>query len=41
MKPLTDYSWVRGVNYYQCGEEQLRRELAFAIESETRRGTAK
>lgn len=29
MKPLQDYSWVRGVNYYQCGEEQLRRELGY------------
>jgi hypothetical protein len=29
MKPLTDYSWVRGVNHYQCGEEQLRRELGY------------
>ena len=29
MKPLNDYSWVRGVNYYQCGEEQLRRELGY------------
>jgi len=29
MKPLKDYSWVRGVNYYQCEEEQLRRELGY------------
>ncbi len=29
MKPLNDYSWVRGVNYYQCGEERLRRELGY------------
>lgn len=29
MKPLSDYAWVRGANYYQCGEEQLRRELGY------------
>ena len=29
MKPLNDYSWVRGVNHHPCPEERLRRELSY------------